>query len=321
MNSCSQRVRAALSIRRWEIARREAERGLAEDAESSELLTLLGFALLASGELAEAEQRAREAAGIAPDWSEPFRLLAHVKLEIVRKTSVDKPSVRNVHLRQGCEAARSALMLDPDDPDNYFVMALLRGLDNDVQDARNHALWGLAIDARHAGGLRALAWVESLHGHKDIAIDRYREALAIDPLDASGHHLLAECLYDRNEFAEARRHVALAVELDPADDDIVRAYQHYVMTQSRLVAGLARLENGLKTSSLLRGCWFVAGVFGLPFVVHAVATWINPATADGWLVPAIVAGWFGAFSAFHTAWLRASMRGVWACTRRFYLSR
>lgn len=63
----------------------------------------------------------------------------------------------------------------------------------------------------------------------DDAIEQYRRALALDPLNGNAHRYFAQTLIRLRQFPEAIRHLQIALRIDPLDDDACRHFGDALM--------------------------------------------------------------------------------------------
>jgi LuxR family maltose regulon positive regulatory protein len=178
------------------------------------------WALLISGRLEDAEERARDAERAASTTGAPSGEAMAVRANLVRVRGDVRGSIGLSH-----EALR---LLPEDDFALRGVISLNLGgaywMIGDLQAAKE-AFAEASVASRRAGNtyvallaMRALAEIEKLGGHLLRVADLYREALRIaeaQPSPASGlaHLGMGELLYEWNDLNGAMLHLGLSTDL------------------------------------------------------------------------------------------------------------
>ena len=118
--------------------------------------------------------------------------------------------------KHASEAARRAIELAPDDASGHYLLARIL-----TQVGRNaEAAWFFSTAATRApatpgvGMDRALAL--EAHGRSREACEELRRTIALDPMHADSHTLLARLLLDQGDGEAALDHVRAAALLEPA---------------------------------------------------------------------------------------------------------
>jgi Flp pilus assembly protein TadD len=108
----------------------------------------------------------------------------------------------------------------PDDDEAHHILGLTL-MDDEPLEAIAHVQRAHEIDPKLPHVLRE--WGRTLWPAKrlDEAIDKLRDALALDPGDAFGHSYMGAVLLEAGELLEAKRYLTRALELDP-DDEMAR---------------------------------------------------------------------------------------------------
>ncbi len=211
-----------------------------------------GIAAMAAHDLPTARNWLEQAVAADPDGYEANWRLALVLVDLGRQTPDDVKSASRDALYDRAESyARRAVYANPNGADGHFVMAnaigqasLTKSKRERVERAteiRTAALRAVQIDSTHSGGWHVLgrwhAEIQRLSGVEkffartflgagifdaaswDEAERCLRKAVTLDP-DRIFHRIdLAEVLIDREQWSEARVHLA-AVERLPSVDPL-----------------------------------------------------------------------------------------------------
>lgn len=224
-----QRALLLFEQHRLDMAIAEIHRVLAQDPEHFGAHALFAQSLTAKGHHPEAVKQARRLVGLHPDEAMSHAILADALLA----NGKHEPAI---------EAIRAAIAIDPNEPDFHATLArahllrerwqsalvsALRGLELDPEhrDCRDIRARALAYEGEHAearaaaaeelarhpddGDAHALAGsVELLARDHDAALQRFLEALRIDPSLRHARHGLLEALRARNPWFRAMAGVA-----------------------------------------------------------------------------------------------------------------
>jgi TolB-like protein/Flp pilus assembly protein TadD len=123
----------------------------------------------------------------------------------------------NAHLTNGREAAARALTIEPDLPDALLGKAWIEAnFDFNWNSAAQTAHKALALAPADPNILIGAGAVETTRGNRDRAIEFFRKAVAVDPLNAQARSFLAFELGAAKRFEEAKAEFARVVELNPS---------------------------------------------------------------------------------------------------------
>ena len=112
------------------------------------------------------------------------------------------------------------------DPGSAYLcrkMAVLLKSLKDYHGALEYALKCTALEPQNVGGLILLADIYVLMGDDDLAIEKYSEALSLNPEDQRIRLLLTTILIRKEQFVEALQHLEMLTEQNP---DLVIAYYY-----------------------------------------------------------------------------------------------
>ncbi|MGQ2928778.1 MAG: TonB-dependent receptor domain-containing protein [Neoaquamicrobium sediminum] len=143
------------------------------------------------------------------------------------------------------QAITRALEIDPDDPSALHAAASFEaGFEGRVEQARVKLEQAL-VNAPGASSIwNTYGLIESARGADREAEAALRRSIELDPLDPVGHANLAIVLLDQDRLAEAKYHIDLAIELDPAFDIALVARGRYRLQTGDIEGGLKDLLSG-----------------------------------------------------------------------------
>src|SRR3989440_9823388 len=125
--------------------------------------------------------------------------------------------VFDAHLASARNAIALALAIEPDLPDALNARAWLEtSFDFNWSAAIQTVKKGMALAPADPTMLIAAANLEAAIGNQDRAIEIYRKAVELDPVNAQSRSFLAFGLATTKQFAEARAEYARVVELNPS---------------------------------------------------------------------------------------------------------
>src|SRR5438067_10220265 len=125
--------------------------------------------------------------------------------------------VFDAHLASARNAIALALAIEPDLPDALNARAWLEtSFDFNWSAAIQTVKKGMALAPADPTMLIAAANLEAVIGNQDRAIEIYRKAVELDPVNAQSRSFLAFGLATTKQFAEARAEYARVVELNPS---------------------------------------------------------------------------------------------------------
>lgn len=229
MNDHVDRARAALRLRRWDIALQSLAAALADDPGDPEAQALRAEALYRQHRYLEAQAAAREAIEAAPNWGMGYFWLGWSTLS---NGLLEPPQIR-----QASQAAEEALRCGPDDPNYWALLAQVTLVEGNTTQAASHAETGLTHDPDHEGCLEALATA-----HQGSTLRKQRILLRLVELNPESvfvHRHLAETALAANEPHAALEHARTAIQLDPLDDGALEAYHEAVRGQHPVIRFLS----------------------------------------------------------------------------------
>src|SRR5947209_15754619 len=125
--------------------------------------------------------------------------------------------VFDAHLASARDAVARALAIEPDLPDALYARAWIEtNFDFNWSAATQTVNKAMALAPADPAVLIAAANLETALGNSDRAIEIYRKAVELDPVNAQSRSYLAFGLATTKRFAEARAEYARVVELNPA---------------------------------------------------------------------------------------------------------
>jgi adenylate cyclase len=123
----------------------------------------------------------------------------------------------DAHLASARDAAARALALEPNLPEALLARALIEfNFDFNWNAAAQTVNKGLALAPADPNILIAAANLEMARGDSDRAIELFRRAVDLDPVNAQARTFLAFNLAETKRFAEAHAEFPRVVELNPA---------------------------------------------------------------------------------------------------------
>lgn len=174
--------RGYLSTEQYSDAEEAGRQALALAPENCSYLTNLGLALFHQGKQAEAVECAAQAVQLAPDEAEGHFWLGHIL------------HFGNADGRKGQEAAlssaRTALELNRDSGDNYWLAARASSQLGNYDDARTYLAEGLGTEPGHRALLKLGAQLSGGQLVVGDGVGVVRSLLAEDPMDTDAHRLL-----------------------------------------------------------------------------------------------------------------------------------
>ena len=181
--------RGFLVLERYPEAEAAGRQALLLDPESSNALINLGLALLYQGQQEEAVDLALRTVELAPDDPE-----SHYWLGVMH---LNTPSGGKPEWAAARGAALTALELNPDQADYYWLAASASGRMGAREDAARYLSDGLAVDPGNRSllmlGTRLAGGQEVVGGEAEVL----RSLLAQDPMDSQAHLLLRAQAYAR----------------------------------------------------------------------------------------------------------------------------
>jgi adenylate cyclase len=123
----------------------------------------------------------------------------------------------DAHLASARDAVARALAIEPDLPDALYARAWLEtNFDFNWSAATQTVSKAMALAPADPNMLIAAANLETALGNTDRAIEMYRKAVELDPVNAQSRSFLAFGLANTKRFTEARAEYARVIELNPS---------------------------------------------------------------------------------------------------------
>src|SRR6202045_2602857 len=123
----------------------------------------------------------------------------------------------DAHLASARDAVARALAIEPDLPDALYARAWIEtNFDFNWSGATQTVSKAMALAPADPNVLIAAANLETALGNRDRAIELYRKAVELDPVNAQSRSFLAFGLATTKQFAEARAEYARVIELNPS---------------------------------------------------------------------------------------------------------
>jgi len=121
----------------------------------------------------------------------------------------------DAHLASARDAITRALAIEPDLPDSLYARAWIEtNFDFNWSAATQTVSKAMALAPADPNVLIAAANLETALGNTDRAIEIYRKAVELDPVNAQSRSFLAFGLANTKRFAEARAEYARVIELN-----------------------------------------------------------------------------------------------------------
>jgi len=123
----------------------------------------------------------------------------------------------DAHLASARDAITRALAIEPDLPDALYARAWIEtNFDFNWSAATQTVSKAMALAPADPNVLIAAANLETALGNTDRAIEIYRKAVELDPVNAQSRSFLAFGLANTKRFTEARAEYAKVIELNPS---------------------------------------------------------------------------------------------------------
>jgi len=265
-------------------ATEEYKAALASDPTSPSLNLALANLYFRSGHNREAEQTARELIKTAPENIEAHRLLGHV---LVRRLSESESStdaaveqaiteyeklikledkkaenrmilgqLYGVHreTKKAEEQFREALALEPDSEEIVLNLARLYAEGNDLQSAIK-TIEAVSPDSRSPRMELVLAASYEQLKKTPLAIAAFRRAVELEPGDAHTVSLLAQALYNSNQFDDALTQYRSLTDLDPENGEAWIRIGEILRRQSKYEDALSAIRKGRSKDPGNREAW------------------------------------------------------------------
>ncbi|NNE86320.1 MAG: adenylate/guanylate cyclase domain-containing protein [Alphaproteobacteria bacterium] len=192
------------------------------DPEAYDLLVRGRECIYQFSEQAMVESRAllERAITIAPDLA-----AAHANLALVHSTEYlngwNNPGPD--HLAKAVIIAEHACMIDPEEPQGFLALALVKLWLGEYSDAERAASRSVEINPNFASGFTALGSVRDLTGEHESAVDCAKKALGLDPHYHTALQLLGRALFALGRDEEATASFEQRIVQSP-NSDMSRAF-------------------------------------------------------------------------------------------------
>lgn len=288
MNLHRERAEAALQLRRFELAEREAAAGLNDAPDDPELLAIQSRALFGQGRLKESLAVAKTVVSLNPAWGYGHHLLAVVYYQRAWLASYRGDGDESEEcLECAQQAAEIAIQCGPDEPTFLANAALVELFQGHVAAALALSLAGLEIDPEHADSLEAAAHAWFADGAHIRALEVAKRGLSIDPENARLHTVTAEILADLGNFDEALLHSRNAVQFDPNDLRAWAVHRENLKSRIWLLRPLFAIKLKFDHSRAFCMLYCIGSLISGPLIFVALSAFLSPRLNDRWLWPAI----------------------------------
>ena len=203
-----QRALAAIELKRWDVARRELTRSLADNPQDPRALSLMAACSFNLHEVATAIEQSKLAINADPTWTHSYYVLSLCYTSLKR-------------FKEAETAIREAMLIEPENPDFLMVLANLQFAKMSWEAGLALLEQGLAVDPGHASCLRLTAYGLRQLGRLADAEEVVKKALSLHPEDA---RLYAEAGWTaiRTDANAAEEHFGEALRLNPGDKSYIR---------------------------------------------------------------------------------------------------
>jgi|GEM_PF-5915287 len=291
MNLHQQRAEAALQLRRFELAEREAASGLQDNPQDAELLALQARAVFDQDRFSEALSLAKTLVSLFPEWGYGHHLIAlnyHHQAWLANLQGESDESEE--YLERAQQAADTALNCDPNEPFYLASASLIELFQGRVSVAIELALAGLEIAPENADCLEAAAQAWLADGSHMRALEIAKQGLSIDPENARLHLAAAEILADLGQVEQALVHSRSALQQDPNDVRIWNIHRDLLKSTIWFVRPLRTLKSYFDRSRAFCLLYLFASLIAGPLMVMAISVFLPTSLAHRWLEPAIGCG-------------------------------
>src|SRR4029077_20030837 len=196
-----------------------AEKGGTKNVEAHELYLQGRFyenrhAIKSTREALAAYQHAVE---LDPGFARAWAGVARTQIWLAAFSTEGGQKGLDAHLASARDAIARALAIEPELPDALYARAWIEtNFDFNWSAAIQTVKKAMALAPADPQMLIAAANLETALGNMDRAIEIYRKAIELDPVNAQSRSFLAFGLATRKRFAEARAEYARVIELNPS---------------------------------------------------------------------------------------------------------
>ena len=202
-----------------------------------------------SGEQLWAERFDRELAAVFAVQDEVAGHIVQALLGHLR-TPLPRNRPRNIEAYELCVRARQLM---DDSPlaarEAHLMLSRAIALDPQYAEARRWLAMNHWMGWIHSGG--------PTQAERGAALQRAREAVAIDPNDAGCRWSLAYLLTYERQYAEADREFQHAIELDPNDADAWAALSDVTVLAGRIDEGLEHIRRAFRLNPFPAGWYYL----------------------------------------------------------------
>ena len=194
-----------------------AEKGGTENVEAHELYLQGRFYENRHSDKSTREALAayQHAVELDPGFARAWAGVARTHTWIAGFATEGGQKVFDAHLASARDAVARALAIEPDLPDALYARAWLEtNFDFNWSAATQTVSKAMALAPADPNMLIAAANLETALGNTDRAIEIYRKAVELDPVNAQSRSFLAFGLANTKRFAEARAEYARVIELN-----------------------------------------------------------------------------------------------------------
>jgi len=246
------RARAAMELKRWEVAWREIAGALAQAPDNVVLHATkaeIGYRL---ENFSEAREAASEVVRLEPEWNAGYIWLAWIVMGDA-EAGEQRPA-------QAVALAERALECDANDSFGYYVRAAAASFAWDASGACRYASQGLAIDPQHEGCLKSLAAAQIERQRDADAAVTLRRMLELKPESVFAHAELARIALRGQRYHDAYAHVSTVIATNPESASLRELYSEVVSHLHPVARFFLRIERALETYPSLG---FVGGLMAL----------------------------------------------------------
>jgi TolB-like protein/DNA-binding winged helix-turn-helix (wHTH) protein/Flp pilus assembly protein TadD len=186
--------------------------------------------------LSYSDQAIKLDANYAPAWAQRSQVL---------RTMANLALIENTEgVRRARDSAQKAIALDPNLAAGYLAMAMVQiNHDWDWEGADVSLRRAGLLEPGSAEVLRDRAHLARVLGRVDEAIELYKQAIALDPLQANFHLALGYELYIGGRYEEARGALQRAQDLNPQLSSLRLARGQILLSEGHLQEARAEMEN------------------------------------------------------------------------------
>jgi len=188
------------------------KKALEIDPQSSVVMERLAETYAKSQRVPEAIAEAQKAIQADPNNAEPHRLLARIYVRNLGDLSVN--SAQKQTIDKAIEQFNEILRLDPKDSQSALWLARLYRFENNPEKAEQTLRDVLKTDPENDGALEQLSQLLTDQGRTSDAIELLSKAAA-NSSSATIYDLLGDAHYQAHDYAKAEESYKEAVELDP----------------------------------------------------------------------------------------------------------